>query len=266
MKNFMMLDNKARRDESMDASLRLALMAKNDAILRRKMQEFVNDHLLPARVENCGTMLGREQDALQNALERILSKAALNFTRPDASTVPIDPRLTGEMPHCSSPVMSSGYEAAPTVPNGLPTIKSDYEAAPDPHHALPMPTPHGLPTIKPNPGGGNIFHHYRTVSIPVLSTSIPTPPTTNVYPSPTNGQGESELSKVFAWAGADAVRKLLELGKTGPTDKRRQNRQMSVEERACKALVERYGGVWTAREWAGRGAPFMEYGGADKKQ
>lgn len=225
VKTFEMLDDHARNETSRSACLNLARVTI-DADVQRKIREFVDDHLLPARFENVGRELGKRQERLFQSLRSILGKAGRNEDVDDAATIPIDPRLSDDTARWSDPAMS-GFAAATDT----------------------LSTPATVSTNSPN----NIFRSYSAASTPRI----------NYYPSPPTLGGTSQLEQIYAWGGADSVRDLLDLNNTTkPTDKRRQ--KQTGEEKACKERGEQYGGVRTAPEWAGKGAPMREYGDAGR--
>lgn len=229
VKLFEMLENDTKRDKARNAVIALATMPSIHPDLYRKLWEFVYDHLIPAKTENAGTLLGMRQEDLRQRLEHVLQRFD-----PHANTLAVPPR--------QAPAPGGWYQ---------PTTVG--HAAPRPLAPAPAPT-QVPPAMYPAEGGNNIFHSLRTGA-----HVLPPNPVTTASPVQ---QDKSYLEQVQAWGGDAAVRGLLGLdGPEGASADRVRTVQEMQDEAACRNASERYGGSWTAPRWVGKGKPEKECGG-----
>lgn len=232
VKVFQLLDDPPKHKIAQDACSTLAHTAV-DRELRTKVKVFVDDHLTPARFENAGTELGRRQGFLQETLDQILSKVSRAAADDAVGTIRVEPRLTAR-----------GAGQSTSTPNPLPAN---------------APSTSSSAAVIDQSGGNNIFHSWRA-----QNTSARNP----VTPAPGRAFGLSQLEQVYDWGGAEAARGLLELDEPDTSARHVQRSKAkprdavepTADEVACRDLSERYGGVWTAPKWAGKGAPPREYG------
>lgn len=219
VKVFEMLDNEAKFQQSRNAFVKLSAMQSMDPDLHRKLREFVHDHLIPAKTGNIGTLLGTRQDYLRQSLEHVLWRLD-----PYANSFAVPPRQWG------------GWHQPALVG----------------HVPAPAPAAAGVPTMAPGVGGGNNIFHTLRAGAGVLAQSRMT--------TETAGQGSSQLEQVHAWGGDAAVRGMLGLDDLNHAS---AGKARTVQEQqgdaACRDASERYGGVWSAPSWGGKGAPERKY-------
>lgn len=230
VKTFEMLEDHTRLAISRDACLNLARATSLEPDLRRKIREFITDHLVPARFENIGRELAYRQEKLQQTLTNVLKKSERNIRAQEVATIPIDPQLLQE----DQQRMASGPQQA-------------FAPSPAPHRGLPQMD--GM-------SNNNIFHTYAT------ARTLSNRDTSDL------GQGTSQLEALYAQDGAQAVRDLLELDqdesadggrRKGQRGRTKEDKLQQMEEWICLDLKERFGGEWTAARWGGKGAPMREY-------
>lgn len=245
VKTFQLLASRPHREKAHAACLNLAtaLQRQNlDPNLVRKLREFVDEHLVPAKVENLGTELAGRQEVLQKSLERVLGLAEARVRE------------------------GQGAEGRPSEVQGK-EVKGAARSA----FAVPPASLFTPPVLGQGGGGKNLFHALRTGDQSPTTATYPSPTTAfSSYMSPypqaprptaSNNQGSSQMERTYNWGEENAVRRLLALDDGDEvTDLNRvRKKKLTVreirDEMVCRRAGEVFGGVWVAAEWGGRGAP-----------
>lgn len=250
VKTFELLSSRPHRERAHAACLNLATTSRNaldDPQLVRRIREFVDEHLAPAKVENLGTELAGRQEFLQRCLERVLGMVEAKARGAEGMGV-------------------QGRQVQGSEGQG--PARSAFAVPPTPLFTPPVLGQGGAG------GGKNLFHALRTADhqSPTTAMTYPSPTTAfssymspypqTLPPAANNNPGASQMERTYNWAGEHAVRRLLALDdgdEMADLRRVRKKKKLSVremrDEMACQRAGEVFGGVWMAAEWGGRGAP-----------